>query len=140
VTTRRVFVDTSAWYAVADSHDANHEVATRVFTGLIGERARLLTTNHVISETYTLLRVRLGGEAARAFLRSIRASVEAERVHVSLEWEGAAEELLLQYGDQDFSYVDATSFVTMRRLSIQDAFTFDRHFAAAGFSAVGYHT
>lgn len=137
MTTRRVFVDTSAWYAVADSGDANHEVGARVFAGLIGERARLLTTNHVVGETYTLLRVRLGGTAAHAFLRSIRASGQAQRVFVPPEWEGAAEELLLHYVDQDFSYVDATSFVTMRRLSIQDAFTFDRHFSVAGFSTVG---
>jgi predicted nucleic acid-binding protein len=82
------------------------------------------------------LRVRLGGTSAHAFLRSIRASGQAQRVFVLPEWEGAAEELLLHYADQDFSYVDATSFVTMRRLSVQDAFTFDRHFAAAGFSTV----
>jgi predicted nucleic acid-binding protein len=60
--------------------------------------------------------------------------MQAQRVFVLAEWEGAAEELLLQYQDQDFSYVDATSFVTMRRLSIGEAFTFDRHFAAAGFT------
>ena len=137
MTVRRVFVDTSAWYAVADSGDANHRPATRIFTDLIGEKAHLLTTNHVVSETYTLLRVRLGREAAHAFLRSVRASAQTERVFVLPEWEGAAEELLLHYVDQDFSYVDATSFVTMRRLSIQNAFTFDRHFAAAGFSLAG---
>lgn len=136
MTTRRVFVDTSAWYAVADSGDANHELGARVFAGLIAHGTRLLTTNHVVSETYTLLRVRLGGAAAHAFLQSIRASGQAQRVFVPPEWEGAAEELLLHYAGQDFSYVDATSFVTMRQLSIQDAFTFDQHFAAAGFSTV----
>ena len=134
---RRVFVDTSAWYAVADAGDANHRAATRIFTDLIGEKAHLLTTNHVVSETYTLLRVRLGREAAHAFLRSVRASAQTGRVFVLPEWEGAAEELLLHYVDKDLSYVDATSFVTMRRLSIQNAFTFDRHFAAAGFSLAG---
>lgn len=137
MTVRRVFVDTSAWYAVADRGDANHLLAGRLFTSLIAEKAQLVTTNYVVSETYTLLRVRLGAEAAHAFLRSVRASMQAQRIFVQSEWEAAAEELLLQYADHDFSYVDATSFVTMRRLSIDEAFTFDRHFAAAGFTALG---
>jgi predicted nucleic acid-binding protein len=134
---RRVFVDTSAWYAVADTGDAHHEAARRLFTGLIADTTQLVTTNHVVSETYTLLRVRLGAEAAHAFLRRVRASMQTQRIFVQPEWEGAAEELLLHSMDQDFSYVDATSFVTMRRLSIGEAFTFDRHFAAAGFTALG---
>jgi predicted nucleic acid-binding protein len=36
-----------------------------------------------------------------------------------------------------FSYVDATSFVTMRRLGIQQAFAFDRDFLIAGFTLLG---
>lgn len=61
----------------------------------------------------------------------------AERHFVPESWQENAEELLFTYRDQDFSYVDATSFVTMRRLGIQDAFTFDRHFAILGFSLHG---
>ncbi|MBI4491668.1 MAG: hypothetical protein HY690_02615 [Chloroflexi bacterium] len=52
-------------------------------------------------------------------------------------WEETAEELLAQHDDQDFSYVDATSFVAMRRLGLQDAFAFDHHFAILGFALVG---
>ena len=51
-------------------------------------------------------------------------------------WEEEAERLLERYDDQPFSYVDATSFVTMRRLGIQDALTFDRDFIVAGFTPV----
>lgn len=52
-------------------------------------------------------------------------------------WEEAAEELLAHYGDQDFSYVDATSFIVMRRLGLREAFAFHHHFAVAGFSLFG---
>jgi predicted nucleic acid-binding protein len=33
--------------------------------------------------------------------------------------------------------VDTTSFVTMRRLNIHEAFAFDRDFVIAGFALVG---
>jgi predicted nucleic acid-binding protein len=132
--TERVFVDTSVWYALADSADAAHKTATDIARGRLGEKARLVTTNQVVSETYTLLRNRLGGQVARDFLFRVRTGRQVERVFVAEAWEVAAEDLLERYGDQTFSYVDATSFVVMRRLGIQNAFTLDQHFATAGFN------
>jgi predicted nucleic acid-binding protein len=97
----------------------------------------LLTTNHIISETYTLMSVRLGVTVASAFLERVRTSPHTERVFVPDTWESQAESLLSQYADHDFSYVDATSFITMRHHSHGVAFTFDHHFAVAGFSLIG---
>lgn len=97
----------------------------------------LVTTDHVIAETYTYLRGHLGSAAALGFLSAIRASATTRRVHITAEWEIAAEELLAQYADQDFSYVDATSFVAMRRLRVRDAFAFDHHFVIVGFTLFG---
>jgi predicted nucleic acid-binding protein len=39
-------------------------------------------------------------------------------------------------GAEGASIVDHISFVIMRRLGIADAFTYDRHFAAAGFNTL----
>jgi len=128
-----VFVDTSAWYALANARAAEHRAAAGVFGRLAGDRRQLVTTNHIVAESYTLLLVRAGYAAAQAFLRRIRASHAVERVFVQLEWEEAAEELLAAFDDQPFSYVDATSFVAMRRLGLREAFAYDRHFATAGF-------
>ena len=105
----------------------------RALRRLGDERRTLCTTNHVAGETYTLLRVRLGFAAARDALRRLRESRIVERVFVPEEWEDEAERLLAQYADQDFSYVDATSFVAMRRLGLTNAFAFDHHFTVAGF-------
>ncbi len=131
-----VFVDTSAWYALADTGDAHHQEAARCLRRLLKERRTLLTTNHVAAETYTLLRVRLGFGPAQEFLRRVRGSAFTERVFITESWEEAAEDLLIQYGDQDLSYVDATSFVAMRRLGLLEALAFDHHFAALGFALV----
>ena len=80
---------------------------------------------------------RLGVHQAHLFLQRLRASSLLHRRFVLEAWEEEAERLLEQYDDQAFSYVDATSFVAMRRLGIQEALTFDRHFVVAGFTLVG---
>lgn len=134
---RDVFVDTSAWYALADRGDAHHRRAAEQARRLLDDRRTLISTNHIVGETYTLLRARLGHAPAQEFLRRTRDSAFARRVFVPQPWEEAAEDLLARYDDHDFSYVDATSFVAMRRLGLQEAFAFDRHFATLGFLLVG---
>jgi predicted nucleic acid-binding protein len=37
---------------------------------------------------------------------------------------------------RDVSFTDCTSFVLMRTLGLQAAFTFDRHFKRAGFKTI----
>jgi uncharacterized protein len=121
---------------MADASDARHAAAVRTLRRLGVERRALCTTNHVAGETYTLLRVRLGFGVAQETLRRVRESRIVERVFVPEEWEEEAERLLAQFADQDFSYVDATSFVAMRHLGLTSAFAFDHHFVTAGFALV----
>jgi predicted nucleic acid-binding protein len=129
-----VFVDTVAWYGLADPGDGFHRDAVRRFEHLETEGREFITSNHVVGETYTLLRARLGSEPAQRFLLRSRDPAYMTRVFAPEAWEIAAEALLLQYRDQGFSYVDAVSFVTMRRLGLQEAFSYDHHFATAGFT------
>jgi uncharacterized protein len=117
-----------------DAGDRWHAVAARRLLQLVERAERLVTTNHVIAESYTLIRVRLGHTAAQDFLRRVRASGRTERIYVPESWEGEAEAILAQFADQDFSYVDAVSFATMRRLRLGTAFAFDHHFVIAGFA------
>ena len=89
-----------------------------------------------MGETYTLVRLRLGHAAAHEFLQRVRASDRTARTFVAEAWEYEAENILAQFDDQDFSFVDATSFVVMRRLGLTQAFAFDDHFSVAGFELV----
>jgi predicted nucleic acid-binding protein len=132
-----VFVDTSAWYAAADIDDTSHLLSARRLVRLREARRPLVTTNHVVGESYTLLLKRLGARSAREYLRKVRRDQAVRRVFVSQDWEEEAERLLEQYADQPFSYVDATSFVTMRRLKIPAALAFDKDFVVAGFMVIG---
>src|SRR5207245_5944209 len=63
-----VFVDTSAFYALADRTDRLHSSAVR----FVETNERLLvTSSFVVHETVTLIRMRLGHAAAVAFGRRL---------------------------------------------------------------------
>ena len=72
---RRVFFDTSGFYALIVSKDENHGRADNLFTLAQREAWRLVTTNAVIVETHALLlhRARPGRETALEFLNAVYA-------------------------------------------------------------------
>ena len=131
-----VFVDTGAWLALADRRDKYHGAATAVYPQLLQQHPRLVTTNLVIAESYALIRYRLGHEPGIRFLRSLRQSQRLLHLYPDETVELAAEQLLEKYADQDFSLVDAVSFVVMRQHELAQVFAFDHHFQVMGFTLV----
>ena len=124
-------VDTSAHYALADENDAHHLEAVKFAEQLSSQRVIWVVTNFIIAETYGLLLLRLGRHAAFRFLDRILYSVADGTTHlerVTEDDEERAWEILQVYADQEFSYVDATTFAVMERLNLTRAFAFDRHF------------
>ena len=128
-----VFVDTGAWYALADSDDADHMAAAAFLTA---NTLPLVTTNFVFSETVTLLRYRIGYSAARSFGQKLKESKLVRVVAVTPADEERAWEIFTKYRDQDFSFVDCTSFAVMERMKLATAFAFDRHFSVMRFTVV----
>ena len=127
----RVFVDTSAAYALLDGGDAAHSRARRAFTRLRDREAPLVTTSYVLVETCALVARRLGLDALRTFREELAPLVEV--VWVDGATHEAALDLVLARRRGTLSLVDACSFVVMRRERIDEAFAFDRHFTEAGF-------
>jgi uncharacterized protein len=123
-----LFVDTSAFYAAADLSDRSHERAKRV----LGAGEPLVTSGHVLAESWLLLRHRLGRPAANAFWEAVRAGASAvEHVgpaDLEVAWSIAAE-----FEDQDFSLVDMTSFAVMQRIGVLRAASLDDDFAIFRF-------
>jgi len=126
----RVFVDTSAFYALADASDRNHHRAKAAYEALIGDG--LSTTDHVLVECWFLLSSRLGRDAAIRFWDALRSGIVSvvDVTHGDLE---RAREILTRFPDQTFSLVDATSFAVMEREEIARAFAFDAHFSIYRF-------
>ncbi len=129
-------MDTGAWFALQVTDDRHHRPAKDALPELLSRFRSLVTTNHVIGETYTLLRTAKGYAPARAFLDVLDRSPRLERYFVTPDLEREAMALLHRYADHPFSFIDATSFVVMRKETIHQAFAFDRHFAIAGFTRI----
>ncbi len=128
-----LFVDTGAWYAIMNREDAHHSEAVDF---LSGTSRLLLTTNYVVVETVNLLNARVGHGPAARFLERLHSSKIATVHHISPSEHSEAETFFVAHRDKDFSLADCSSFVVMKELGLTDAFTFDRHFAQAGFARV----
>jgi len=122
----KTFVDTSAFYALADDDDQYHEQAKDVYESLKGE-AQLVTTDYVLLECWYLMNNHLGREEALQFWDGLTSGM-VEIVDLDLLIRKKAREIIEDYSDQDFSLVDATSFALMEQGGIERAFTFDSHF------------
>lgn len=125
-----LFVDTSVWYSAADSDDVGNARAKEILSA--GEP--LVTTDHVLVETWKLMRWRIHREAAEAFWAGLRSGV-ARLESVGDADLQAAWTIGRDFADQDFSLVDRTSFAVMERLGLERAATFDDDFAVYRYGA-----
>ena len=131
-------MDTSAYFALLDTDDANHQQARTLSARLIAESWRLFTTSFVLAETHALLSNRLSQQIATRFLRDMEHS-PTTLLWVTPRDVERARAIIYQYDDKDFSLTDAASFAVMERLRIPAAFTFDRHFAQYGLTVLSAH-
>lgn len=132
-----IFLDTGFLFALFVNGDVHHERVREVFKIYRGRKLDelLLTTNHVVAETVTLLLkrahpdVRARHEIAVRVGRQLLAG-KLGRVHrPSSADEAEALEYLAKHQDQQYSFVDCLSFITMERLGIREALAVDSDFS-----------
>lgn len=126
-----LLVDTSGFYAVADRSDAHHEEARSAFVAR-GEAGDLVTTDHIVVETWMLLRARLSRSAAMRYWDSVVGG-GVTVLGVTGDEFAEAHRIGAAWPDQDFSLVDLTSFATMERRGIDEVLAFDDHFRTYRF-------
>lgn len=131
---KAVFLDTVGLLAVWDTADQWHAVADPVYGRLLHANTRLITTPLVLYEC--------GNAAAR---RAYRDQVILLRENLGLAgdlFEPTMSEIDSAWQSDergvsgDAGIVDLVSFAVMRRLGVFEAFTNDKHFAAAGFTVL----
>ena len=131
-----VFVDTGGWIAMAVKRDRYHKRAATYYLKLSEDKVRMVTSNHVLAETYTRIRYDDGHDKALQFNALIQEALKSGRLN--LQWvtpaiHRDAWDIFEKYSDQDFSFVDCTSFAIAERIGVKEAFGFDDHFKTMGF-------
>lgn len=124
-----VFVDTSGWYAAADADDASHARAAARLEEFAGQ---LLTSDHVLVETWYLAASRLGRDIAETLVNDIGNGIARVENTQLADLETAAS-IQHAFPDQDFSIVDRTSWSLMVRLGVHAAIAFDRDYSIFRF-------
>lgn len=131
------FVDSGAWIGLALVRDPLHARAREQWEVLQSAGARLHTSIPVVLETFTFLERNAARDVALAWKESIYAPGLVRILPCELRDLQQCWEYFLRADLHKLSAVDATSFVIMKRARIRLAFSFDHHFASAGFRLVG---
>jgi predicted nucleic acid-binding protein len=132
----KIFVDTSAWYAIADPSDNNHQSAL-IYRNQIAKKYHLVISNYILDELYTLLLIHVNYNRAIEMKRKL--DILEKRKILEVVWiDEKLSELAWQVfetfnQDKQWSFTDCTSYVIMQQLKIREAFTYDHHFSQMGF-------
>jgi predicted nucleic acid-binding protein len=129
-----IFVDTGPFLARHVARDQFHVRAVRGWKAAAKGGDALFTSSFVLDETFTLLGRRTSYEFAADRAETMLASRVLTILRPDARDEAAAVALFRKLADQELSFTDCISFALMGRHRITRAFTFDRHFEAAGFS------
>jgi len=131
---KKIFVDTSALFALLNTAEPNSVHASEQWSKLLHEDDNLLTTNYIVVECIALIQNRLGFRAVEKFISDLLPLMNV----VWMDEEQHAESLnhFLLANRRNLSLVDCSSFDTMRRLDIQTVFTFYPHFREQGFNVI----
>ncbi len=135
---QRIYIDTSAFYALIDRSDRYHEPAKALWPSLLDNHITLLTSSYVVSEAMNLLQHRLGIEAAILWHRTVLEVVDVhwtDRVTHRL-----GQELWMRLGYLGSSLVDCVSYITMNRHKVEKAFCFKANYADQGVTLMPEHS
>lgn len=127
-----IFVDTSAFLAIENRRDAYHARAVEARDASLRRHEALVTSDYVLDESYTIIRLRAGHHVAVAFGEAIRHSTLLRIEPVTPDALEQAWRIFKRFADHEFSFTDCTSFALMERCHLRTAFTFDAHFVEYG--------
>jgi uncharacterized protein len=134
----KLFVDTWGWLVLADKKDPLHEQAAQSYQERSKSSGRVLTSNFVLDETFTLLFRRRPFEESWRFAHGLLGSPFIGIEVVTEPRFRKAFDLRRRFSDQPkISFTDLSSIAIMTELKVTDILTGDAHFQQVG---LGFRT
>ena len=131
-----VFVDTSFFKGLIDARDHFHQKAKDCWQKLQEEDTTLITSNYVLDESFTLIKLRCGIQIVNEFRDNIIKSSHVIKImRVTVLDEAQAWKWFLNDWSK-LSFTDCVSFAVMKRVDIIRVAAFDEHFKRAGFTLI----
>src|SRR5262245_44425935 len=125
-----MLLDTSGLLCRHHEAESFHDEALRAYN----TASRRLTHSYILAEFVALAHVRhLPRLAALTFVAALLDNPDIEVIWVDEALHREAMALLQARLDKTYTLCDAVSFVLIRRRSLSEALTTDRHFAQVGF-------
>ena len=123
-------LDTSGLLCVHHQTEAFHDLARSLYKAALSR----LTHNYILAEFVALAHTRsVPRTEALTFVADLMDNPDIALVWVDESLHREALTLLLGRLDKTYSLCDAVSFIVMRRHSLTEALTTDRHFEQEGF-------
>lgn len=131
----KLFVDTSAFIAVVDRADQFHPAA-KAFSNTLPEEVQLITSNYVVDEMATRLRMTAGVDVAARAVERLWGD-DRYRIHtIDRSIETEALKRLRKYVEHRLSFTDCTTLVLLEHIGIERIFAFDEDFRNVGYLVV----
>lgn len=127
-----VFVDTGAFFSVLSRNDTFHEKSIKLWALL--DESQLITSEFILIEAATLIRVKIGSKESIAFINKIENGTDIDIITINKDLKDNGWIYFKKFSDKTYSYIDCTSYYIMKKNNITKVFGFDEHFTQMGFS------
>jgi len=128
-----IFIDTGFFKALVDGEDDFNRQAKKIWQKLEEEKTDLVTSNYVIDETLTVIRIKCGLKKALKFRDLLAENSQILKIiRVTVADEAGAWQWFIKNWSK-LSFTDCVSFAVMKRLGLRRAAAFDDHFQRVGF-------
>ena len=133
------FIDASAWVAIIDPNEANHQKARDFFEYLLERDAKLVTNNYVIDQVLDVLKERFDINLVTEFMRIIEESILT--INLRMDWiskrvRRAAVNNFLRSSNKDLKLSHFYLKETIKRKKVDMIFSYDRNVFEFGIPVV----
>lgn len=135
----KVFIDTSVWIAYSLKGEKTHDTIIRIIDNLVQDGYTICTSSDVIGEVITRLVYDTNILIVKQFLKYIQNSINGGHLvqfWTDEETQKEAFDVVAKFSDHRLSYVDATSYVLIKRFNIKKILTLDSDFKKIGISSL----